>query len=156
MPGGAQRELPLDVFFFKFTLCQGSNAGGFGWEGVSGCIGGGYFFLWDICILIFLMTTCSTWPGTGAVASPRLVSEHLFLTLMPLRPFPAQGICSQRRAARREPIPKWETPANTPWGARPPPSPPAWPCAGVQAWCLWCFVYSDSSVNGRNVSQDRE
>lgn len=43
MPGGAQRELPLDVFFFKFTLCQGSNAGGFGWEGVSGCIGGGLF-----------------------------------------------------------------------------------------------------------------
>lgn len=29
-------------------------------------------------------------------------------------------------------------------------------CARVRAWCLWCFVYSESSVNGQNVSQDRE
>lgn len=45
MPGGAQRdrELPIDIFFLKFTLCQGSNAGGSrgGWGGVSGQFGGG-------------------------------------------------------------------------------------------------------------------
>lgn len=115
MPGGAQRdrELPIDIFFLKFTLCQGSNAGGSGGGGEE-CQGnsgggrggrGGYFFLWDICILIFLMTTCSARPGAGAVVSPRLVWGRPSPTLMPSGPFPTQGICSQRRAARRDPIP---------------------------------------------------
>lgn len=40
------------VVFFKFTLCQGSNAGREGWGEPVGCLGG-YFFLWDMCILIF-------------------------------------------------------------------------------------------------------